>query len=140
MHCTSNPIVLKVPSGGAWEVKLTKFDDDDHLWLGEGWPEFARHHSIKCGYTLYFRNEGQSRFHVVIVNENGSEIDYPVNDSKHFDKIDPDFDELPLPEIGEENQDLHCDDSIFNSQSPPFPSPKKKALGGLRLVLNGVMD
>uniref|UniRef100_A0A803P6W6 TF-B3 domain-containing protein n=1 Tax=Cannabis sativa TaxID=3483 RepID=A0A803P6W6_CANSA len=33
---TSNPIVLKVPSGGAWEVKLTKFDDDYHLWLGEG--------------------------------------------------------------------------------------------------------
>ncbi|KAF4380691.1 hypothetical protein F8388_017045 [Cannabis sativa] len=33
---TSNPIVLKVLSGGAWEVKLTKFDDDDHLWLGEG--------------------------------------------------------------------------------------------------------
>ncbi|XP_060960807.1 B3 domain-containing transcription factor VRN1-like [Cannabis sativa] len=100
---TSNPIVLKVPSGGAWEVKLTKFDDDDHLWLGEGWPEFARHHSIKCGYTLYFRYEGQSRFYVVIVNENGSEIDYPVNDSKHFDKINPDFDKLlmPLPEKGE---------------------------------------
>ncbi|KAF4390226.1 hypothetical protein F8388_019881 [Cannabis sativa] len=99
---TSNPIVLKVPSGGAWEVKLTKFDDDDHLWLGEGWPEFARHHSIKCGYTLYFRYEGQSRFYVVIVNENGSEIDYPVNDSKHFDKINPDFDKLlmPLPEKG----------------------------------------
>ncbi|XP_062102241.1 B3 domain-containing transcription factor VRN1-like isoform X2 [Humulus lupulus] len=131
---TSKPVVLKVPSGGAWEVKLTKYDD--HVWLGEGWPDFARHHFLQRGYSLFFRYEGQSRFYVVIVDENGCEIYYPVNNSKHFDKVNPSFDELPKK--GEENKDFHCDENV-NSQSPysrrmiiptpPFPSPKRKMRG-----------
>ncbi|KAM6564456.1 hypothetical protein CsatB_024454 [Cannabis sativa] len=75
---TSNSVVLKVPSGGAWKVKLTKCDDGHDVWLGEGWPDFARHHSIQCGFSLLFRYEGQSRFHVVIIDANGSEICYKL--------------------------------------------------------------
>ncbi|XP_062102217.1 B3 domain-containing transcription factor VRN1-like [Humulus lupulus] len=110
---TSNSVVLKVPSGGAWKVKLTKCDG--HVWLGEGWPEFARHHSIQCGFSLFFKYEGQFRFHVVILDVNGAEICY---------KLKPNIDELPKRT---EDEDLDCDENL-NSHSPYLKRKVKRKL------------
>ncbi|XP_024932606.3 B3 domain-containing transcription factor VRN1-like [Ziziphus jujuba] len=76
-------IVLEVPDGKTWEMKLEK-DDDGKVWLRKGWPEFAHYYSIRKGYFLVFKyNKEKSNFHVCILDENTStDIDYPTNRSK----------------------------------------------------------
>ncbi|XP_060969985.1 B3 domain-containing protein At1g49475-like [Cannabis sativa] len=118
---TSNPIVLKVPGGGAWKIKLTKCDG--HIWLGEVWPNFARHYSIQCGYSLFFRCEGQSKFSVIIIDVNDSEICYPVTTSKHSNNLNPThIDELPKRE--KEAQDLDSHEN-FNMKRKKKLAPHK---------------
>ncbi|KAF4380693.1 hypothetical protein F8388_017047 [Cannabis sativa] len=125
---TSKPIVVKVPGGGAWKMKLTKCDG--HIWLGEGWPSFARHYSIERGYSLFFRYEGQSRFHVVIIDVNGSEICYPavvITTSKHSDgTLNP----TNIIVAQEEDEEFDSHENLNRKRkeklAPPFSSPKRR--------------
>jgi len=47
-------------------------------WLEEGWAEFVNFYSILHTYVLKFTFEGTSRFHVIIMSNSASEIEYPV--------------------------------------------------------------
>ncbi|GLU13644.1 hypothetical protein SLE2022_302680 [Rubroshorea leprosula] len=79
----SSPVVLKVPSGAAWEVGLAESEGD--VWLQNGWKEFADHYCLNDGHFLVFRFEGNCNFHVLIFDKSGSEIEYPhghVEDSR----------------------------------------------------------
>ncbi|PON54044.1 B3 DNA binding domain containing protein [Parasponia andersonii] len=71
----SNSVTIKLPCGSNWKMKLK--NDGGKVWLDKGWPEFAKHYSIKRGHLLIFRYEGNSEFHAVIFDTSTVEIDYP---------------------------------------------------------------
>ncbi|POO02690.1 B3 DNA binding domain containing protein [Trema orientale] len=71
----SDSVFVKLPCGSRWKIKLAK--QDNKIWLEEGWPDFAKHYSIKRGGMVIFRYEGNSEFHAVIFDTSTVEIDYP---------------------------------------------------------------
>lgn len=68
---------LTVPDGHVSRVGLKK--DDNKIWFQEGWQEFVERYSIRVGYFLIFRYEGNSAFSVSIFNLASSEIFYHSN-------------------------------------------------------------
>lgn len=49
---------------------------DNKIWFQDGWQEFVERYSIRIGYLLIFRYEGNSAFSVYIFNLSHSEINY----------------------------------------------------------------
>ncbi|ONH90754.1 hypothetical protein PRUPE_8G072800 [Prunus persica] len=72
----SDQIHLKLPCGSEWKIKLRRCNGE--VWLGKGWPEFSEFYSLKKGNSLLFRYEGNSKFNVLIFDESGTEMDYPI--------------------------------------------------------------
>ncbi|KAK7857191.1 B3 domain-containing transcription factor VRN1 [Quercus suber] len=70
---------LTLPNGAKWEVGLTKHEGE--VWLQKGWREFAEYYSLKLGYLVVFRYEGNSHFHVLIFDPSATEVDYPSKSS-----------------------------------------------------------
>eukprot|EP00257_Ricinus_communis_P016424 XP_015574594.1 B3 domain-containing transcription factor VRN1 isoform X1 [Ricinus communis] len=68
---------LTVPNGRIWVVELEKVNKK--LWFCSGWHEFVEYYSIRVGYFLVFRYEGESNFRVCIFDLTVSEIRYPGN-------------------------------------------------------------
>ena len=62
---------LEGPSGDLWTVLLHK--DENGTYLQEGWPEFARYHSLGNYEFLLFRHEGNLCFRVQIFDKNALE-------------------------------------------------------------------
>lgn len=52
---------------------------DNKYWFQDGWQDFIEHYSIRTGYFLIFRYEGNSSFTVHIYNLTTAEINYPPN-------------------------------------------------------------
>ncbi|XP_012472260.1 B3 domain-containing transcription factor VRN1 [Gossypium raimondii] len=78
---------LRVPSGAAWKVELTKCGGK--IWFENGWLEFSNHYSLELGHLLVFRYDGNSNFHVIIFDRTASEIQYPYtsNNQKQSNEI-----------------------------------------------------
>lgn len=55
-------VVLKSPSGAAWEVKLVW--DNNTLYFGDGWKDFAKAHNFKEKDLLMFKYSRDSCFKV----------------------------------------------------------------------------
>ncbi|OMP01932.1 Alcohol dehydrogenase superfamily, zinc-type [Corchorus olitorius] len=108
----SSPVLLKVPSGGVWKVELRK--RDGKVWLKNGWQEFSKHHSLEHGQFVVFRYQGNSKFHVAILDRTATEIQYPSTSSNYHEE---------LKGIPEESED---DDNIIEiiEEIPPAPSRK----------------
>jgi hypothetical protein len=70
----SGAVTLTVPDGHIWRIGLRKLDNK--IWLTDGWLEFMQRYSIRVGYFLVFRYEGNSAFSVFIFNLTFSEINY----------------------------------------------------------------
>lgn len=68
----SNPILLKLPSGVEWEIRVRTCNGD--IWLDKGWPEFSEFYSLDYGDSLVFRYDGNSKFHVCIFDRSATEI------------------------------------------------------------------
>ncbi|KAJ0264433.1 B3 domain-containing transcription factor VRN1 [Hirschfeldia incana] len=68
-------VALTVPDGHVWRVGLRK-SDNNKIWFQDGWQEFVDRYSIRIGYLLIFRYEGNSAFSVYIYNLSHSEINY----------------------------------------------------------------
>ena len=68
-------VALTVPDGHVWRVGLRKADSNK-IWFQDGWQEFVDRYSIRIGYLLIFRYEGNSAFSVYIYNLSHSEINY----------------------------------------------------------------
>ncbi|OMP02101.1 hypothetical protein COLO4_11358 [Corchorus olitorius] len=103
-NALSNPVLLKVPTGAMWEVELTKCDGK--IWLENGWKKFSEHYSLKHGYFLVFRLEGNSQFHVLIFDTSASEIKYP--NGNRDEEIQPQ--EVKIEESEEEESIQIIDD------------------------------
>ncbi|OMO84154.1 hypothetical protein COLO4_22195 [Corchorus olitorius] len=85
----SSPALLRVPSGEVWKVELTK--GDGKVWLKNGWQEFSKHYALERGQFVVFRYQGNSKFHVVILDTTATEIQYPPHTSNHHAQ----FNEIP---------------------------------------------
>ena len=68
-------VALTVPDGHVWRVGLRKADNNK-IWFQDCWQEFVDRYSIRIGYLLIFRYEGNSAFSVYIYNLSHSEINY----------------------------------------------------------------
>ncbi|OMP02063.1 hypothetical protein COLO4_11373 [Corchorus olitorius] len=109
----SSPVLLKVPSGDVWKVELRK--RDGKVWLKNGFQKFAKHYCLEHGQFVVFRYQGNSKFHVVILDRTATEIQYPyTNTSRNYHE--------ELKGIPEESE---SDDSIeIIEEIPPGPSRK----------------
>ncbi|XAR57839.1 hypothetical protein NMG60_11026121 [Bertholletia excelsa] len=85
----ANLVFLKVPSGAVWRVELMNFNGD--VWFCKGWKEFAEHYKLGFGHFLMFGYEGNSYFHVVIIDKSATEIEYPFTPC-HGGQTDEDLD------------------------------------------------
>ncbi|KAM6564450.1 hypothetical protein CsatB_024448 [Cannabis sativa] len=90
----SESVLVRLPCGSKWNMKLK--EKEGSIWLEKGWPEFAKHYSIKRGSMLIFKYVGYSEFHVVICDTSTAEIDYP------YDNIDLQF-QVPKKEAVEDD-------------------------------------
>lgn len=72
----SNPIFLLLPNGANWEVTWKKHGAD--VWLTNDWKNFAKFYSLDQGHLLVFTYERRSRFQVLIFDQGGLEIRYPL--------------------------------------------------------------
>ncbi|KAL8108510.1 hypothetical protein AgCh_024821 [Apium graveolens] len=70
-------IFLEAPDGSIWQVKLKRSNSKG--WLQNGWPDFAGHYSICFGHLLVFRYDGNSQFHVIILDKSATEVEYPLS-------------------------------------------------------------
>ncbi|XP_031406174.1 B3 domain-containing transcription factor VRN1-like [Punica granatum] len=70
----SSPVLLKVSDGKIWKVGIKKCGGA--IWLSR-WKKFIKNYCLREGYTMFFRYEGYSWFHVVILDGAGMEIKYP---------------------------------------------------------------
>ncbi|XP_038717939.1 B3 domain-containing protein Os03g0620400-like isoform X2 [Tripterygium wilfordii] len=74
---TTGPIVLMGPSGNSWHVDLIQ--QDDGLFLHQGWPEFARDNFLECGDLLVFRYNGQLHFIVEVFDQSACKKEFVFN-------------------------------------------------------------
>ncbi|KAL5557166.1 hypothetical protein UlMin_039402 [Ulmus minor] len=128
----SNPVLFKLPCGSEWKMELTK-NDDGRVCFQKDWPKFSEHYSIDVGRFLVFQYVGNSKFHVVILDQTCTEIDYPPHIPAH---LEPDTDGEQLKLKREEVED---DDSleILDDRSlcpkirekPPLPCSRPHKIG-----------
>lgn len=75
IEITNPVVVLRLPNGVVWD--LTWIQRNAVIWLTNKWVEFAQFYSLKNGHFLFFRNEGNSHFRVVICDLSASKIQCP---------------------------------------------------------------
>ncbi|PON54064.1 B3 DNA binding domain containing protein [Parasponia andersonii] len=114
----SDSVFVKLPCGSKWKMELRKHENN--IWLEKGWPDFAKHYSIKRGSMLLFRYEGNSEFHAVIFDTSTVEIDYPYI-PVHSDKSDVDL-ELQAPKDVVVEDDVEILDDLL-----PCPKAREKS-------------
>ena len=110
---------MKLPCGSKWKMELRKHENK--IWLEKGWPDFAKHYSIKRGSMLVFRYEGNSEFHAVIFDTSTVEIDYP-SIPVHFDNPDIDLELQALKEVVVEDDFVEILDGLS-----PCPKAREKS-------------
>ncbi|KAK8942434.1 B3 domain-containing transcription factor VRN1 [Platanthera zijinensis] len=65
----SDSIILETQNGELRKISLLK--EEDRFYLKDGWKEFIDDHGIKEGYSLIFRNTGNSSFAVKFFDRTG---------------------------------------------------------------------
>ncbi|KAL2490720.1 Uncharacterized protein Adt_26348 [Abeliophyllum distichum] len=83
-HELSDVVRLTDPMGGVWCVELEKMEKT--LWFHDGWEKFVEDHFIGYGYLLVFTYGGNSNFNVLIFDLTTTEAEYPLNNSRNFER------------------------------------------------------
>ncbi|KAJ4827430.1 hypothetical protein Tsubulata_011083 [Turnera subulata] len=73
----TNYVKFAVPGGHVYRIGLVR--TDDKFWFHDGWQQFVERYSIRVGYFVIFRYEGNGIFNVHIFNLSASEINYQAN-------------------------------------------------------------
>ncbi|OMO84145.1 hypothetical protein COLO4_22201 [Corchorus olitorius] len=108
----SSPALLRVPSGEVWKIDLSK--RDGKVWLKNGFQKFAKHYSLERGQFVVFRYQGNSKFHVAILDRSATEIKYPYTTSSNYHE-----EVKGIPEESESDDNIGIIEEI-----PPAPSRK----------------
>ncbi|KAL9317063.1 hypothetical protein ACSQ67_013580 [Phaseolus vulgaris] len=80
-----NPLFMKPPDGTEWKVNWA--EDKGEIWLEKGWKEFVEHYSLDQGHFIFFKYEGTSQIHVIILDQSALEIDYPCGNGDENDNL-----------------------------------------------------
>ncbi|KAK8674024.1 hypothetical protein V6N13_112330 [Hibiscus sabdariffa] len=115
----SNSVLLTVPSGDTWHVELTK--SDGVVWLQNGWQEVVEFYSLKNGYFLVFKYEGNGKFLLLIFDMSASEIEYPCKSHIEGHKSG---EQVCLKPVKEEAKDVTCGE--ITQMTPPSKETRKK--------------
>ncbi|PKI48439.1 hypothetical protein CRG98_031165 [Punica granatum] len=101
----SDVVLLHVPSGDAWEVKLRA--GDGAIWLENGWPDFMNFYSIKHGDFLVFcyKSRSSNEFDVLLFDKSATEIEYPI---KFHRTLSP----IKTEEISDDEDDDDDEDDV----------------------------
>ncbi|CAK8565809.1 unnamed protein product [Lathyrus sativus] len=84
-----NPVLIKPPDGTKWKMFWKNINGD--IWFQKGWKLFTQNYSLQHGCLVVFKyKEGTSELDVVIIAQNGVEIDY--DSSCHT--LDDDYENL----------------------------------------------
>ncbi|KAM7266274.1 hypothetical protein ACFE04_004171 [Oxalis oulophora] len=103
---------LKVPTGDKWQVSLE--EQDGRMWFGAGWPEFVSFYSIKHGYFLEFKFDGNMTFHVIVFHRSCTDIDYPSKQASQRSSVNQQFDSFTMKMVAAYiNTRYMCIPSIF---------------------------
>ncbi|KAJ4893996.1 B3 domain-containing transcription factor VRN1 [Raphanus sativus] len=110
-------VALTVPDGHVWRVGLRKADNNK-IWFQDGWQEFVDRYSIRIGYLLVFRYEGNSAFSVYIYNLSHSEINYHSSGL-----MDTPHNHLKRARLFEdlEDEDAAAEVVVYSSSSSVYP-------------------
>ncbi|XP_008218724.1 PREDICTED: B3 domain-containing transcription factor VRN1-like [Prunus mume] len=108
----SDQIHLKLPGGSESEIKLRRCAGE--FWFEKGWPEFSKFCSLDFGSCLVFQYEGKSKFHVLIFDESGTEIEYPIMPQIEGTDEEED-DDMSIEEILEIEDDEEDNDKSVES-------------------------
>jgi len=76
---------MKPPDGTEWKVNWA--EDKGEIWLEKGWKEFVEHYSLDQGHFIFFKYEGTSQIHVIILDQSALEIDYPCGNGDENDNL-----------------------------------------------------
>lgn len=107
----SSKALLTVPNGGVWQVGLEKANGQ--IWFCDGWNKFIDYYSIKFGFLLLFKYEGDSSsFQVLIFDRSASEIQYPHGDHgmEVGDEVERDDSIISIPSSSGSSSDDRYDD------------------------------
>jgi len=116
-------VALTVPDGHVWRVGLRKADNK--IWFQDGWQEFVDRYSIRIGYLLIFRYEGNSAFSVYIFNLSHSEINY--HSTGLMDSAHNHFKRARLFEdLEDEDAEVIFPSSVYPSPLPESTVPANK--------------
>ena len=133
----SGVATLTVPDGHVWRVGLRKVDNK--FWFEDGWHGFLEHYSIRVGYLLVFRYEGNSAFCVFIFNLNTSEINYQSaalggnqrNNYSIQNRIFEELEDYDIPEAIPSNQSMNSGslrNKLFGDEWNPHQSKSASTL------------
>ncbi|CAH2053344.1 unnamed protein product [Thlaspi arvense] len=120
-------VALTVPDGHVWRVGLRKAENK--IWFQDGWQEFVDRYSIRIGYLLIFRYEGNSAFSVYIFNLTHSEINY--HSTGLMDSAHNHFKRARLFEdLEDEDAEVMYPLSVYPSPLPDSSVPANKGYTG----------
>lgn len=106
----SSIVTLSDPNLREWKIGLEKSEND--VWFCDGWEKFMEYYSITSPNFLVFRYEGNSKFHVLIFDMNGTEIPYPENPNPN---IEPQEDDVVLLESSENDDRDYQRDNVHDN-------------------------
>ncbi|CAN1821193.1 B3 domain-containing transcription factor VRN1 [Linum perenne] len=111
----SSKAKLWLPNGYEWKVGVEKRkedDDEEEVWLSDGWVEFMEHHSISNGFFLVFDYHGDSAFHVGIFDLTTCSISYQNTKSRnvHFkeEESSPNIIVISDDDDDQDDKDVAC--------------------------------
>jgi len=120
----SNPVLIKAPDGTKWKVYWKKINGE--IWFEKGWNIFTGNYSLEQGCLVVFKYRGTSKFDVLILGQNGIEIDYDYS-SDTDDQID---NVVQSDDESREILDERKNQKSTRKRSPLFyPRPHKKVSG-----------
>ncbi|KAM7280304.1 hypothetical protein ACFE04_007438 [Oxalis oulophora] len=73
-------VTIRTRAGISWMVTVEKSSDGRVYLGGQGWTDFAGHHSLTFGHFLLFHCKRPDSFKVIICDQTFMVIDYPVSD------------------------------------------------------------
>ncbi|XP_058782169.1 B3 domain-containing transcription factor VRN1-like [Vicia villosa] len=123
-----NPVMIKPPDGTKWKVFWKNINGE--IWFQKGWKLFTQNYSLQHGCLVVFKyKEGTSELDVVILGQNGVEIDY---DSSYntFDDENENLDDSDDESVKILNE--RPSQKKARQRSPSVsPRPHKKVKGGI---------
>ncbi|XP_038722751.1 B3 domain-containing transcription factor VRN1-like [Tripterygium wilfordii] len=120
-----NSVLLRLPDGAVWPIEV--YENNDGVWLVDGWKEFADFYSLGYGHLLVFQHKGSSDFQVIIFDNSAMEIKYPKysNVIKEEPERSVDEDSVEIVDLDDfDTSQRSRERTPLKSPNPQYSEPK----------------